>query len=161
MSALYSVISEEEACDLKMNGENLPIAPRFRARRKRGRSPFPRVKSVSQPRFGLPFDELLDRSGDLAPERFQRGGVDVAERLGDVFVRVFVDVPLLREMPPQLPVHVLGAGLLVAEVGVAEAGRGPLLPGFGGELDRPEAGLEPARLHETLDFECLLNPFVS
>ena len=155
MPALYSVISEEEACDLKVNGENLPIAPRFRARRKKG------PKSVSQPRFGLPFDELLDRSGDLAPERFQRGGVDVAERLGDVLVRVFVDVPLLREMPPQLPVHVLGAGLLVADVGVAEAGRGPLLPGFGGELDRPEAGLEPARLHETLDFECLLNPFVS
>ena len=116
---------------------------------------------MSQPRFGLPFDELLDRSGDLAPERFQRGGVDVAKRLGDVLVRVFVDVPLLREMPPQLPVHVLGAGLLVADVGVAEAGRGPLLPGFGEELNRPEAGLEPARPHQTLDFECLLNPFVS
>ena len=126
--------------------------------KKRGRSPFPRVKSISQPRFGLPFDELLDRSGDLAPERFQRGGVDVAERLGDVLVRVFVDVALLREMPPQLPVHVLGAGLLVAEVGVAEAGCGPLFPGFGGELDRPEAGLEPARLYETLAFECLSNP---
>ena len=25
----------------------------------------------------------------------------------------------------------------------------------------PEAGLEPARPHQTLDFECLLNPFVS
>lgn len=27
VSALFSVISEEEACDLKVNGENLPIAP--------------------------------------------------------------------------------------------------------------------------------------
>jgi hypothetical protein len=60
--------------------------------------------------------------------------------LGDVFVRVFVDVPLLREIPPKLPVYVLDAGLLVADVGVAEVDRGPLFPGFGGEFDRLEVG---------------------
>jgi hypothetical protein len=127
---------------------------RFPAQTKnRDQSPFPRVKSVSQPWFGLPFDEFLDRSGDLVPEdgahrrfrglaaeRFQRGGIDVVERLGDVFVRVFVDVPLLREIPPKLPVYVLDAGLLVADVGVAEVDRGPLFPGFGGEFDRLEVG---------------------
>ena len=121
--------------------------------KNRGQSPFPRVKSVSQPRFGLPFDEFLDRLGDLVPEdvshrrfrgfaseRFQRDGVYVVERLSDVFARVFVDVSLLREIAPQLPVYVLDASLLVADVWVAKVDRSPLFPGFGGEFDRLEVG---------------------
>lgn len=60
--------------------------------------------------------------------------------MGDVFARVFVYVPLLREIPPELPVYVLDASLLVADVGVAEVDRGPLFPGFGGEFDRLEVG---------------------
>ena len=88
----------------------------------------------------VPEDGPHRRFRGLAAERFQRGGIDVVERLGDVSVRVFVHVPLLREIPPELPVYVLDARLLVADVGVAEVDRGPLFPGFGGEFDRLEVG---------------------
>ena len=48
--------------------------------------------------------------------------------------------PFFWEIAPELPVYVLDAGLLVADVRVAEVDAGPLFPGFGGEFDRPEVG---------------------